>query len=181
MNADNCIETYSGMSFDLSRPAASMIRITDIAAALSKQCRYAGHCRRFYSVAEHSVLGLALVSDAAKPAYLLHDAAEAYYGDLSRPLRAMLTVYNQYVARCERIIYDAFLGAQPSEQVASDVSRADDRMLLTEARQLVASKGRGWSAHWTSNAHAAHVKLCYWEPARAEREFLRAWRMWGAQ
>src|SRR5258708_39476115 len=83
------IMLHSGAWFDFCAPASSCFNIEDIAHGLANICRYAGQCKRFYSVAEHSIL----VSQTAKGfeyEALLHDAAEAFVGDISRPLKQML-------------------------------------------------------------------------------------------
>src|ERR1019366_6096193 len=51
----SAIRTYTGILFDFEEPEASPICIEDIAHSLSLLCRFAGHCREFYSVAEHSI------------------------------------------------------------------------------------------------------------------------------
>lgn len=81
------IETNSGKKFDLLNPTAGMIDISDIAEHLSKICRYIGACPRFYSVAEHCIIGSRLIPEQYKLSFLLHDAHEAYIGDISRPLK----------------------------------------------------------------------------------------------
>src|ERR1019366_6268112 len=82
----SAIRTYTGILFDFEEPEASPIRIEDIAHALSLLCRFAGHCKEFYSVAEHSVR----VSYACPEEHalwgLMHDASEAYCVDVPRPL-----------------------------------------------------------------------------------------------
>jgi hypothetical protein len=88
---DPCIiQTYSGVGFDANNPRPSMIRLKDIARGLAFQCRFNGHVSRFYSVAEHSVRASVLAAvwgREAQRAVLLHDAAEAYLGDLVSPLK----------------------------------------------------------------------------------------------
>jgi 5'-deoxynucleotidase YfbR-like HD superfamily hydrolase len=79
----------SGAWFDFCAPASSDFTIDDIAHGLANICRYSGQCSSFYSVAEHSIL----VSETAKGfefEALLHDAAEAFLGDITRPLKQML-------------------------------------------------------------------------------------------
>lgn len=85
------IHTYTGRSVPLHDPNPAHVDIEDVAHALSNLCRYTGHCRGFYSVAEHSVIMAHETlerhgADAALDA-LLHDAGEAYCGDWSRPLK----------------------------------------------------------------------------------------------
>jgi uncharacterized protein len=81
------IQTYTGKQFWPLSPLPEDIVIEDIAHALSMQCRFGGHVRTFYSVAQHSVH----VSLLVEPQYalwgLLHDAAEAYLVDLPRPIK----------------------------------------------------------------------------------------------
>ncbi|MEM4379972.1 MAG: hypothetical protein QXL01_04720, partial [Thermoplasmatales archaeon] len=82
------IETYSGKKFDYL--AQSELDIEDIAHALSNLCRFNGHTRVFYSVAEHSVNVSSMVPPELKIAALLHDAAEAYIGDVPSPLKQLI-------------------------------------------------------------------------------------------
>lgn len=87
------IVTYTGKIFDLLNPEPEMVCIEDIAHSLAYQCRYTGHTREFYSVAQHCVLmaeNSDLPGDPLKK--LLHDAAEAYIGDIARPFKNLLKV-----------------------------------------------------------------------------------------
>ena len=85
------ITTYSGKPFFPMDPRPEEIRIEDIAHSLSMQCRFNGHTKWFYSVAQHcSIMAEAMMSDGyAEYAFeaLMHDAAEAYIGDLIRPVK----------------------------------------------------------------------------------------------
>jgi hypothetical protein len=89
MDSDGSITTFSGVRFWPLLPNPADIRIEDIAHALSNQCRFAGHSREFYSVAEHSVR----VSQLCRPEDalwgLLHDASEAYLSDVPAPLKEL--------------------------------------------------------------------------------------------
>lgn len=99
------MQTFSGRQFWPCDPRADEVCIEDIAHALSMQCRFAGHVRKFYSVAEHCVRASWIVPDRFKLAALLHDAAEAYVVDLPRPikrqpeLRAYLHIEERVEAR----------------------------------------------------------------------------------
>lgn len=87
------IQTRTGVAFDLSDPHPSMFKIEDVAYALAHQCRFTGHCSRHYSVSEHSrhvALSVAEVNPEWALAALLHEVEEAYIGDLSSPLKALL-------------------------------------------------------------------------------------------
>lgn len=82
------IRTYrTGRDVSLLWPDADAIAIEDIACALSRQCRFVGHTAWHYSVAQHSIAASHLVPDDAALWALLHDAPEAYLGDVSAPLK----------------------------------------------------------------------------------------------
>jgi len=103
------ILTRSGRRFDFVNPTAQQISIQDIAGALSKICRYTGHCKWFYSVAQHSVLVSQLVPRTLAFEALMHDAHEAYTTDVSSPLKRMLgRVYAAVEHRVDRAIRHKF-------------------------------------------------------------------------
>ena len=135
------IQTYGGRQFWPLAPDARDLDIADIAHSLSLLCRFNGHCRAFYSVAEHSVR----VSDILPPHLalwgLLHDAAEAYLGDLTRPLKQDAAWFNQAEARLLEVVADAFGLAWP---MPAAVLQADDVLLATEARDLMAAPPAPW-------------------------------------
>lgn len=81
------IQTYSRKHFEFANPTAEMICIEDIAHALSQINRFTGHTRDPYSVAEHSILVAQMCESQYQLEALLHDAAEAYLGDVSSPLK----------------------------------------------------------------------------------------------
>ena len=107
MESGPTIMLQSGAWFDFGAPASSNFTIEDIAHGLANICRYAGQCRKFYSVAEHSVLvsetAVGLEFDA-----LLHDAAEAFMGDITRPLKQMLPEYKKIEKDVEEAILTKF-------------------------------------------------------------------------
>jgi hypothetical protein len=97
------MQTFSGIAFDLDPPNPDSVRLIDIAHGLAHQCRFAGQCAKFYSIAQHSVLVSRIVAKAiaAMPAdrltpaekascalsALLHDAGEAYTCDVPNPVK----------------------------------------------------------------------------------------------
>ena len=81
--------TISGRKLDLRDIQPKDIDIFDIAHSLSRQCRFSGHCVEFYSVAQHSLRVAALLPTELKMVGLLHDAAEAYLGDITRPVKEL--------------------------------------------------------------------------------------------
>lgn len=128
------ILTQSGLAFPLRAPFARDVRIEDIAHALSLTCRFGGHCREFYSVAQHSYFVSYLVEPEHALAGLLHDAAEAYVGDVVRPLKRKLARY----ATIEAEVWCA-IAARYGIGIAlpREVVEADERMLATEIRDLM--------------------------------------------
>lgn len=82
------IQTFTGKKVFPLAMTAEMVCVDDIAHALSMKCRFTGHCREFYSIAEHSVRVSLLVRPELRLAALLHDAAEAYLPDLARPIKS---------------------------------------------------------------------------------------------
>jgi hypothetical protein len=83
------ILTATGKKFWFDDPQPEQVCIEDIAWALSNLCRYTGHCRWFYSIAQHSVGASFIVPARFALEALLHDAAEAYITDLNAPLKYM--------------------------------------------------------------------------------------------
>jgi hypothetical protein len=85
------ITTYSGKRFSLDEANPENIEIVDIAHSLSMICRFNGHTQEFYSVAEHCVHMARRLTDRKTALYaLLHDAGEAYYGDVTTPLKRIM-------------------------------------------------------------------------------------------
>jgi uncharacterized protein len=138
MDSDGSITTFSGIRFWPLLPNPADIRIEDIAHALAHQCRFGGHAREFYSVAEHSVRvsRLCLPEDALWG--LLHDASEAYLVDLPRPLKLLpeFAAYREAERRLQRAVAVRF--GLPEGQPAT-VTEADDTMLWIEAHSLLGS------------------------------------------
>lgn len=162
------MQTFTGRKFWPLDPKPDEIHIEDIAHALANQCRYGGHCERFYSVAEHSVLMARTFArrDVALWA-LLHDAAEAYVADVPRPLKKHLAGYKDAEAKVMAAVCEKF-GLAP--EMPLEVKAADEDILGDEICQNM--RPMDWHADYTN---PLGVTLQFWEPERAEDEFLLAY------
>ena len=138
------IQTYTGKLFWPFDPRPTEIDIIDIAHALSNLCRFGGHCNTFYSVAEHSVRASHLVSDDVALWALLHDAPEAYLGDVVRPIKHQARFLKFYgpIEQAVMLAIAAKFGLGWPEP--AEVAWADDVMLRTEQRDLMSSPPRDW-------------------------------------
>lgn len=140
------IQTLSGKPFDYSNPDPDSVNIFDIAQSLSNLCRFTGHVAHYWSVAQHSVCcsyapevrGNARLELTA----LLHDAHEAYVGDVNSPLKRMCSGYQEIEAEVQQLVLHKFNASFP---LPMEVHTADLRMLSTErARLLPTQSERRW-------------------------------------
>lgn len=134
--------TYTGTRFEITDPKPEQVNIMDIARALSHQCRYNGHIVKFYSVAEHCVRVSRLLPHEFKLWGLLHDAAEAYVGDLTRPIRQLVPDFDKVEDMALKAVCKRFGLRLP---VPDEVWVADDAMLVAERRDLLVGNGDRWS------------------------------------
>jgi hypothetical protein len=135
--------TASGALIDLLTPDPAMVDVRDIAHSLARLCRWNGHVRApILSVAQHSVMVSEVVPPALALAGLLHDAAEAYLGDVIGPLKPLFPAFVDLERRWALVIGERFgLGTQLAD-LAPEVVEADARMLATERRDMVAPNKR---------------------------------------
>jgi hypothetical protein len=157
----------SGAWFDLLDPWNSDFGILDIAQGLSNICRYAGQCKQFYSVAEHS-LHVSSVAPAFKREALLHDAAEAFLGDVTRPLKQLLPSYKKIEKDVEAAIFARFdLDISAVKRLKS----VDLSVLAAEQEQMMPPGTDYWTRE--SGIKPASIKVQFLPPEEAKRAFLR--------
>lgn len=174
------MQTHSGKKFYPSDIRPADICIEDIAHALSNICRFGGHCREFYSVAQHSVH----VAEVARAKYysppvcmsrwalkqaLLHDAAEAYLGDCVTPLKHSPwgTNYSELENKAMKAIWSKF-GLDGFTGFEDRIKPCDRIMLVTEARDLLGSPA--WMKNY--NVEPLKKRIKPWSPALAKKKFL---------
>ena len=167
MRNDNWMQTYTGKAYYPADPHPDDVDIKDIAHALSNICRFAGHCRKFYSVAEHSYYVSRMVAPEHALQGLLHDAPEAYCQDIPRPLKVNLPDYNKIEALNRRAICYRF---NLDFQEPQEVKQADDDILLAEHRVLFPGLP---PAEWSvPGAKPCGVIITAMPPKEAEMFFL---------
>ncbi len=175
----NWMQTSSGRAYWPIDPRPDEVFIEDIAHALSNICRYGGHCRRFYSVAEHSVLVSHLVPPADALAALMHDATEAYCCDVPRPLKGHLKDYKA-IEHGNWVAIAARFGL-PVELPAS-VHHADVAMLFAEQKALMRPSPRpDWGMGLVTPLVGDPKSVQALSPDLAEQLFLRRFRQLGGQ
>lgn len=178
------IGTHSGLKFWPLEPDAMEICIEDIAHSLARQCRFNGHCSRFYSVAEHSIEVSRMVPAEFALWGLLHDAAEAYLGDIVRPMKkscvycarrqGILTGQTYLEAERDLLVLVAKrFGLSPSLPPAA-VELADDRMLATERLQLFDFRQPRWDS--LDGVEPYPITLRCFDPFCAELSFMARYK-----
>ena len=182
------IVTYTGKVFEFMNPKPEMVCIEDIAHALANICRYTGHIKQFYSVAQHCVL----MANADLPGdplvRLLHDATEAYIGDLASPWKGLLLVdvpqkepvksrfpfignldtVKLFEQRLEVVIGMALrVDLSPNPEI----KLGDTRMFWTEVRDLMPKMPEDFE--WgPPRMQPLDAKIVPWNPVTAEGMFL---------
>ena len=166
------IQTANGY-FNFITPRQEDVSIEAVADALSKLCRFTGHCREFYSIAQHSVLVAQLCPPQLRLWGLLHDAVEAFVGDVASPLKQLLPEYKAIEHRVERVVWARF-GLQ-GDRMPAEVKVADLCALAIERRDLM-------PFHPDSSAwgHLPPIPRCLDFtieplPPKAARELFMAW------
>jgi 5'-deoxynucleotidase YfbR-like HD superfamily hydrolase len=168
------LQTVSGRWVNPFDPDPAQLDPGDIARALANQCRFGGHCRVFYSVAQHCVIVSHIVEERGGDvedtfAALMHDAGEAYLGDMPHPLKhrsALGAAFRESEARLEEAIRDRF----NIKANVPEVKAVDRALLATERRAFSAEV---W--HWPEldEVEPLDLELTAWPPDRAAEEFAK--------
>jgi len=171
-------QTFTGRKFWPLDPRPEDIDIIDIAHALANVCRFGGHSRVFYSVAQHSVL----VSQHCPAEFamhgLMHDAAEAYIGDMVRPLKTQdeMIAYRQAEHAINGAIATRFDMWKWCHNTPRSVKRTDDATLATEAKWFM-----GDTNEWYLPEPPLPIEIVAVGPFEAKRMFLRRFEELGGK
>lgn len=165
------MQTFTGRAFYPLDPRVEDIDPEDIAHALSMLCRYNGQTKFFYSVAEHCVLMSEWVESVAGPYdalwTLLHDASEAYMGDMVRPLKRSMPSYRAAEDNLMAFICTRF---GINVEVPPIVKEADNRILMDERAKLMTKPPMPWTPD-EAGLESLGVEIGCWTPARARNEY----------
>lgn len=172
----NWTQLYSGRSFWPMDPRPGDFDMGDVSIALSRICRYNGHCLRYYSVAEHSVhLALWVYGQTGSRRLtlqaLLHDGPEFIIADIVRPAKPFLQNYGDVEFRIQAALMEQH--GLPHD-LADIVKEGDTRILVDERAQNMAPTGLQWSS---DGLEPLNVTLQFWDPVDAQREFLDLYRL----
>ena len=166
------IELITGGRFYYGKPQYD---IGAIAHSLSMLCRFTGHCRKFYSVAEHSVLVSRIMEDQGlgdPMEGLLHDAVESVLSDVARPAKILLKDYKALDRALDIAMRKQFV---LPETMSEGCRKADGIALLIEAKELMPNKGEnftGMSDEIVLAAKKATYIVAAWTPENARERFM---------
>ena len=166
------IQTASGLKFPLLDIDQNAIKIEDIAHALSMLCRFNAQCLRFYSVAEHSVHVSYEIAPELALVGLMHDAAEAYMGDVPSPLKRELRDFKGIEDRLIAAIGERFGFAMPEEGSVDhgELKRADTQLLVDEKAAIMATEPEPWPPNAPYIKSPSRIEC--WSPEEAKKQFL---------
>lgn len=166
------VMTRMGLEVDLQAPKTDAINIMDIAHALSMQCRYNGMTSIFYSVAEHCVMVAKLVKDAGGTEHdqlcaLMHDAHEAYIGDMIQPMKTMgFEMFDTIEAIFDAVIALRF-GLTPDDRTRERIHNADMDAAATEMRDLTRYEKEVWQGVGRAQEEIIANSMSPWEAREA--------------
>lgn len=159
--------TYLGNRFFPLEGIIDNIHLEDIAHGLAYQCRFNGQTSEFYSIAQHSLMVADIVPPELRLAALLHDASEAYLGDVVKPLKALLANYKAIELNVETMIANHF-GIE--NMFDPRIKQADMIALATEKRDLMPHSAEDWS--YLRGFKPLPEAIAPMSPTEAKRVFL---------
>lgn len=158
-------QIYGGKVVDLANPKEDDIDLLSISHALSKTCRFNGNTKQFYSVAQHSVLVSHLIPAPYAKYGLLHDAHEAFIGDITTPVKRIIgNAFDDLSGAWDVVIFRRYGIKMPSKKIKTYIKQADYDALMIEAGNLM------WPCeHWQKSP----TTMKSWGSSRAQKEFMK--------
>jgi len=171
----NWMQTYTGRAFYPYDLRDEDFHIEDIGHALSMLCRYGGHCRDFYCVAEHSVHVSYMVPREHALAGLMHDSTEAYLVDMPRPIKVGFPQYKDMEGKIWTHISRRF--GLPLV-LPKSVHAADAEILWHEMTALLhpVPAGHEWGMGSERPAILRPEIIRRWSPEKAKRKFMERFK-----
>ena len=168
----NVIQMLDGEYIDLLNPNFSKTSIESIAWSLSNICRFNGHTKEFYSVAQHCVLSSYLVPENLAYDALMHDSAEAIIGDVCSPLKKLLPDYKVIEKRIEIALFKTFNVKFP---LPPEIKVADLIMLKAERKLLMpdAIPGNEWEILNNVENNSILIASGVWDQKHAFKLFIK--------
>ncbi len=167
------IQTYTGREVNPLKIKPEDICIEDIGHSLANLCRFNGHCKFFYSVAEHSlIMSLEAASPQAALYALLHNATECYLSDIPSPIKWALPEVEKIETNIMGAVVRHFnLSVEPI--IMSEVKRLDREMLCTEKSQLMYGERE---FECCEGVKLLDINLPCLSPVAAEHKFLERFK-----
>lgn len=138
-NYDGKMNTVSRRKFNIANPDPNGVYYKDIVSGLSKTCHFGAQIEPFFSVAQHSVMVTELVPRALRKVALLHDAAEAYCGDMIKPIKVLLPEFKERIETpIQKAIFQHY-GLDYND--LKKIKEADDRVQEIEYDFFYKDKG----------------------------------------
>lgn len=165
------VQLYNSELYDFRSPSLDEVSLHTIAHSLSMQCRFNGHCKFFYSVAEHSILVYERVrylgyGRDVRVGALMHDAAESIVGDIISPIKHLPECSE--IRRQIEIVEDLVTKRWPGNYTHRVIKQADLELLATEKEQVMHTPPMDWG--WLPKS--LPIKIDGLEPAVARDRFL---------
>lgn len=157
---DGCMLTVSNILIDLYDPKPETIFIEDIAHGLANNCRWNGHTQKFWSVAQHCCMMHDLAPDNRKLTFLMHDAEEAYWGDMIKPLKNKIKEKCPEIIELMHLMRNLIFEKFGIDKEKEDTKAQDFELLQWEFENIIKN----------SNAD-------FWLPERAKAEFMHRFQI----
>lgn len=178
------VATRSGAAYYLNDPRPADFNLSDMAAGISKDCRFCGQLSEafdddIYSVAQHSVYVDMLVAlmgvPEARPWAIMHDAVEGMYGDMTSPQKAITPQYAEREDRAQAALIKRY-NIPYDAQIIDVVNRADKMLSAMEADVMTTTGSSKWAMDYRPimTLHELDPDFHCWRPRKSRETFLAA-------